>query len=92
MNRVTKIAHDDFEELILLLRSEGHGEAAQRLHALLHEVAWTTGSEMTGELGVEILKFQRGNPSMSPALQELLRRCMGAVKQVWPDIEKARST
>jgi hypothetical protein len=80
----------EFEELISLLRAEGHGHFAKRLHVLLHEVAWTTGSELMGELGLEILKFQHGDASVSPALKELLRSCMAAVKQVWPNMEKAR--
>lgn len=80
----------EFDELISMLRAEGHGHFAQRLHTLLHEVAWTTGSELMGELGLEIVKFQRSNPLGSPELQELTRRCMAAVKQVWPRIEKAR--
>jgi hypothetical protein len=90
MNCRSQNTHDDFEEFILLLRAEDHAEVAHELHTLLHEVAWTTGSEMIGELGLEILKFQRSNPVMSPALQRLLRRCMAAVKQVWPHIEQVR--
>jgi len=80
---------DDFEQLVLMLRAEGHGQVAQTLHTLLHEVAWTSESELTGELGLEILRFQRSDRKASPALQELLHRCMAAVKKVWPNIEKA---
>jgi hypothetical protein len=80
----------EFDELISMLRAEGHAHVAQRLHTLLHEVAWTTGSELMGELGLEIVKFQRSNLLGSPELQELTRRCMAAVKQVWPSIEKVR--
>jgi len=80
----------EFDELISMLRAEGHVKLAQRLYALLHEVAWTTGSELTGQPGLEILKFQRCDPSVSAELKEVLRRCMAAVKQVWPGIEKAR--
>jgi hypothetical protein len=80
----------EFDELISMLRAEGHGQVAQRLHSLLHEVAWTNGSELMGELGLEIVRFQRGNRVVSPELQRLTGRCMAAVRQVWPRIEKVR--
>jgi hypothetical protein len=80
----------EFDELISMLRAEGHGEVAQSLHTLLHEVAWPTGSELMGELGLEIVKFQRSYPSTSPALEELLSRCLATVKQVWPNVDRAR--
>jgi hypothetical protein len=80
----------DFDELISRLRAEGHVQVAQRLLSLLHETAWTTGSELMGELGLEIVNFQRNHKLVSPELQELTRRCMTAVIQVWPNIEKAR--
>jgi hypothetical protein len=82
--------YSEFGELISKLRAEGHGQVAQRLHSLLHKVAWTTGSELIGELGLEIAKFRRSNPLGSPELQELTRRCMAEVKHVWPNIEKVR--
>jgi len=67
--------HTEFDELISMLRAEGHVQVAQRLHYLLHEIAWTTGSELMGELGLAIVKFQRGDPSVSPALQRNSLRC-----------------
>lgn len=38
------------ETLIVKLREEAHAEATQELHTLLHEMAWTTGSELLAEL------------------------------------------
>jgi hypothetical protein len=92
MNFKVHTGHQIFEELLSALRTEGHDQISQRLHVLLHEVAWTTGSELMGELGLEILTFQRSAQSLSPELQKLLCRCMDVVKKVWPAIEKARST
>jgi hypothetical protein len=80
----------EFDELISMLRGDGHGQAAERLHTLLHETAWTSGSELMGELGLEIVKFQRSHPALSPELQALTRQCMASVKKVWPGIEKVR--
>lgn len=88
MNRMSQTAHGNFDELSSMLHAEGHDQLGQRLHMLVHEVAWTTSSELMGELGVEILTFRRTAKDLSPDLQKLLCRCMDVVKQVWPDIEK----
>jgi len=92
MNFKVQTGHQIFEELLSALRTEGHDQISQRLHVLLHEVAWTTSSELMGQLGLVILTFQRSPQSLSPELQELLCRCMDVVKQVWRDIEKVRRT
>jgi hypothetical protein len=82
-----KIDYECFEELIKLLQTSGNTATAQRLDDLLHRVAWTTGSELIGELGLEILAFQRTMPGDSPELQCAINRCMIMVKRIWPDIK-----
>gem|GEM_PF-951494 len=91
MNGRSQSSATDFEILISTLRAEGHEQAARKLDELLHEVAWTSSSEMVGELGLEVVRFQRGNPRVSPELQELLHRCLKQIKRVWPGIENARA-
>jgi len=86
-NSMSQTAFAEFDELVSILRSEGHDQVAGRLHTLLHETAWTTGSELMGEVGLEILTFQRSTPSMSPELQKLIGRCMDVIKRVWPEID-----
>jgi len=54
---------------------------------MLHRVAWTTGPELIGELGLEILAFQRITPEVGPELQGTISRCLNMVRQIWPDIE-----
>jgi hypothetical protein len=48
--------------LIARLSSEGHPADAQKLDDLLHGTAWTTGSELLGELML-VLKNMRGKYS-----------------------------
>ena len=43
-----------FDELIASLRMDGLGPEADRLHELIYKVAWTTGSELLGEVGGEL--------------------------------------
>jgi hypothetical protein len=58
--------YECFDELIRRLRAEGHVAPADKLHRLLHEVAWTTGSELIGELRLAILTFQLSMPALEP--------------------------
>jgi len=86
MGSPAEISYDCFDDLIAQLRAAGHASAADRLDVMLHRVAWTTGSELLGELGAEILQFQRSAPSVSAPLQRALSRSLGIVRRVWPDI------
>ena len=43
--------YKEVDHLISLLQSAGLKADADKLHSLLHECAWTTGSELIEELG-----------------------------------------
>lgn len=80
----------DFDELISMLRAGGHRQIAETLHCLLHEAVCKTGSELLGELGLGMVIFQLSDPALSPHVRERIRRCLAAVKEVWPGIERVR--
>ena len=86
MSSSTPISYECFEECIAQLRAAGHASTADKLHIVLHRVAWTTGSELLGELGAELLRFQQSTPSASPAVQESVSRSLAMVRRVWPRI------
>jgi len=86
MSSSTQISYDCFDEFIAQLRTAGHASTADKLDFILHRVAWTTGSELLGELGAEILRFQQSTPSASGAVQKSLNRSLDMVRRVWPDI------
>ena len=67
---------------------ESFDEPASRLHTLLHETAWTTGSELLGELGLVIVAFEHLRPAASADLKRHLDTCLSLVKRVWPKIGK----
>jgi len=87
MDSNPQTGYECFDELIRQLRAEGHIEPAYKLNLLLHKVAWTTGAELIGELGLAILAFQRSTPVVSPELQRLLDSCISLVRRRWPDIK-----
>lgn len=87
MDSNSQTGYERFDELIRQLRTEGYIEPAAKLYMLLHEVAWTTGSELIGELGLTILSFERSVPVVSPDLRRLLDSCISMVRRQWPDIK-----
>ena len=80
--------YDCFRELIQELRREHFDEVAGRVDSILNDVAWTTGSELVGELGATIRDFERAQPVVSPSLRSALERCARIVVRVWPDFPK----
>ena len=80
--------YDCFRELIQELRSEHFDEVAGRVDSILNHVAWTTSSELVGELSVAIRDFERAQPVVSPSLQSALEQCARIVVRVWPDFPK----
>jgi len=80
--------YDCFRELIQELRHEHFDEVAGKIDLLLNHVAWTTGSELIGELGTAIRGFERTQPAISLSLRSSLDTCMQAVLRVWPDFPR----
>ena len=87
MSPVPQIDYECFEELVGQLQTAGFTTTAQKLDNILHRVAWTSGSELIGELGFEILAFQRTTPEVSLELHGTISRCIAMVRRIWPDIK-----
>jgi hypothetical protein len=68
MSSSTEISYECFDDLVAQLRAAGTVSTADKLDFMLHRVAWTTGSELLGELGAEILRFQQSAQSVSAEL------------------------
>jgi hypothetical protein len=83
---MAQINYECFDDLIAQLRAAGHVSTADKLHFMLHRVAWTTGSELLGELGAELLRFQQTAQPVSAELDQSLRQSMEIVRKVWPKI------
>ncbi len=80
------ISYDPFESLIVTLRNDGLLKEADLLHQMIHKVAWTSGSELIGELGQSIKKIKKENiNSLSADSIKNIKESMKMVKRVWPD-------
>ena len=55
------------------LAAEQHDDEARRLRSLMHEIAWTTSSELLGEL---MLAFKKMKGRYSPELTREINECL----------------
>jgi len=71
------------------LTKAGLSDAAERLSNLLHGVAWTTSSELIGELGQALLAIRRLHSSdLPPDVAEHLDAAIASAREVWPDLSE----
>ena len=83
------ISYECFDGLIASLRDDGLSTEADRLYVLLHKVAWTTGSELIGELGQALKKIEKEVlPTMSANSEQKFEDCFKMVYRVWPDFPR----
>lgn len=86
-----KSDHDPLEALTRAmdgLRAGGFEGEAKELRRLAFDTAWTSSSEVIGEIGLAILRIQRREAGRLPAeIAKALESCMDHVRQVWPDIK-----
>ena len=83
------ISYVPFEELISSLRADGLSSDADRLHYLIHKVAWTTGSELIGELGKEMKRVaQERRGILSASTRARMEAAFDMVTRVWPDFPR----
>jgi hypothetical protein len=79
---------DELDAVIDKLMNSGFPAEASELRSMTHETAWTSSSEMLGEIGLWILGIQRSLAGELPAeVKKGLARCLKFVRKTWPDIE-----
>ena len=80
------ISYQPFDDLIGSLRADGLSQRAESLDFLLHKVAWTSASELIGELGQKIKEIRKEHSShLSEETKNKMKAGMDMVKVVWPD-------
>ena len=80
------ISYEPFDRLIMSLRHDGLPRESNLLHDMIYGIAWTTGSELIGELGKAIKKIRVESPlSLSDDSKKNMCEAIEMVKRVWPD-------
>ena len=83
------ISYALFDEFIAALRADGLSTPAERLHFMIHKVAWTTGSELIGELGQAMNDIAREHgDSFSDSTRTRMEAAFEMVRRVWPDFPR----
>lgn len=81
--------YDHIDEVVIELKSAGQVEIANQIDFLLHKVAWTTTSELFGELRD---RFERALKSPTPlptTIEVELKGFIATINQAW---ERANGT
>jgi hypothetical protein len=80
------ISYEPFDKLIISLRNDRLLRESDLLHHMIYSVAWTTGSELIGELGHVIKRIRKESRNgLSDETKENMREAMEMVKRIWPD-------
>lgn len=78
------ISYEPFHRLIVSLQSDGLQKESVLLQHLICDVAWTTGSELVGELGSVITRIDKEHSTgLSPESKSNLIEAMRVVRRVW---------
>lgn len=77
---------EPFDELIRQLRTHGHLVEAETI-SILRALAWTSASEMTGELGLAILRIESQCAIGHDDLKQAFAHCMKEIRKIWPHIK-----
>jgi len=90
MTEAPQISYSPFDDLVNLLRADGLNEKADLLHHMIHEVFWTAGSELIGELGSELCKIEKSKDlEISDVTKNKIEECFDMVRKVWPDFPRS---
>jgi hypothetical protein len=64
------------------LRNHGFISEADRLHKLVHEMAWTTSNELYGELRLALDKIRKECHSLPPDIGSEVRRLIKSIDRI----------
>jgi hypothetical protein len=64
------------------LRSHGFSGEADRLHKLVHEMAWTTSNELYGELRLALDKIRKECRNLPPYIAREVRRLIKSIDRI----------
>lgn len=78
----------DLRKAVEILRETGLAEDAEALNRLLGS-AWTSSSEMLGEIGLAIVRTMRAHGSeLPPGVVAAFEAMLAEIEKTWPAIRK----
>jgi hypothetical protein len=71
------------------LRESGASDAAEKLHSILHESAWTTSSEMLGEIKLTLAAVRREKKGgLSSAILKDIDAFIAFIDKAWKNANR----
>ena len=75
--------YDHIDEVVEILRSTKHAKSAEKIHYLIHKVAWTTASELFGELRNEFETLLASKTNFPGNLRDILKHFIKTLDDAW---------
>lgn len=75
--------YDHIDEVVTALKSEGQAEIANQIEFLLHKVAWTTTSELFGELRDRFEQALKSPTPLPSTVKAELNGFIATINQAW---------
>lgn len=75
--------YDHIDDVVELLRLNGHQKPAEKIHNLIYMVLWTTSSELFGELRKEFSELIKGNADLPRNTRDTLKDFVKTIDKVW---------
>jgi hypothetical protein len=75
--------YERIDSVVVSLRSEGFAEAADQIDFLLHKVAWTTSSELFGELRARFEQILNSPSTLPSPIRTELNGFIVTINQAW---------
>ena len=69
----TQDFYNHIDEIVEILRSTEHSRSAEKIYSLIHKVAWTTSSELFGELRNEFVLLKKNKKSLPDNVYEAVK-------------------
>jgi hypothetical protein len=66
--------YNHIDEIVEILRSTKHSKSADKIDYLIHKVAWTTSSELFGELRNEFVALNGSDKNLSDEIRKVLQQ------------------
>ena len=77
------VSSEPFRALAAALKVSGFTNHSTRLEDVLNG-AWTTSSELIGELGVVVITIRKECRPLTSDQKALVKECMRQVRRAWP--------
>ena len=75
--------YDHIDEVVEILRTTTLSKSAEKIHHLLHKVAWTTTSELFGELRNEFNSILKVKSDISNEIRKVIKHFVTTIDIAW---------